>query len=88
MNRFDGEAEAAVCDCRLRVIGVRLTAGGALVVNMAKVETDIVIRNAVTRTALVTRDLRIRSGNNLLVIPAKGGTNAIRKRLMFAAAAF
>ena len=88
MNRFDGETEAAVCDCKLRIIGERLTAGGAVIVNMAKVETVIVISNAVTSTALVTRDLRIRSGSNLLVIPAKGGATAIRKRLMFAAAAF
>ena len=88
MKRLDGELAVAVCDCRSRSTGVRLTAGAALIVNMVKVEIAIVTSKPVTITAFTIRFLKIRSGKNLLVKPAKGGAKAIRKRLMFAAAAF
>ena len=88
MNKLDGELAVVVCDCRSRSTIARLPAGAALMANMVKVENIMVTSKEVTNTTFVIRDPRIRSGNSLVVKPAKGGAKAIRKRLMFATAAF
>ena len=88
MNRLDGELAVAVCDCRSRLIGVELTERAVSIVNMEKVEIAMVTSKPVTIATFVTRELKIRLGNNLLVKPAKGRPMAIRKRLMLATAAF
>ena len=85
MNRSDVELAVAVCDCRSRLIGVKLTDRAVSIEKAEKVEIAMVTSKPVTIAAFVIRELRIRLGNNLLVKPAKGRPMAIRKRLATAA---